>query len=243
MARGNWTPPPNWPRPPHPGWRPPPGWSPPPAWGPPPEGWNFYPEPTPGTAWWKLHWLHLAATAIVAIIIGASLAAGASGSTATRATASDATAKNSAATKAAENATKKAMSLKRDLTTETGRLTDARQSLKASRSEVAQLHHKLTAAKQSKARALAAKHSLRSQLTVANRSLAAAQSALRQARRQSVAPPSPPTRQPAVHSCTRTSTGNCIQGGEFCPGDSDGQMGYNADGKGYICRNGHWENP
>jgi hypothetical protein len=44
-------------------------------------------------------------------------------------------------------------------------------------------------------------------------------------------------------SCTQTSTGNCIQGGEFCAAAEAGQTGVDANGTEYVCRNGHWENP
>jgi hypothetical protein len=43
-------------------------------------------------------------------------------------------------------------------------------------------------------------------------------------------------------SCTLTSTGKCIQGGEFCAAAEDGQDGFDANGTEYVCRNGHWEN-
>lgn len=55
--------------------------------------------------------------------------------------------------------------------------------------------------------------------------------------------PSPPS-QPH-HSCTRTSTGSCIQGGEFCPQADYGQVGYDASGDAYTCTGDrthpHWE--
>lgn len=46
-----------------------------------------------------------------------------------------------------------------------------------------------------------------------------------------------------AHSCTLTSTGNCIRGGEFCPASATGHNGYDIDGRRYVCRNGHWETP
>lgn len=51
------------------------------------------------------------------------------------------------------------------------------------------------------------------------------------------------------HSCTTTSSGNCIQGGQFCPQASEDETGYDANGRSYVCRdsNGdghpHWEIP
>jgi hypothetical protein len=58
------------------------------------------------------------------------------------------------------------------------------------------------------------------------------------------APPvsKPPTRH---HTCTTTSSGSCIQGGEFCPQADYGLAGYDADGRRYICTGDnthpHWE--
>jgi hypothetical protein len=52
---------------------------------------------------------------------------------------------------------------------------------------------------------------------------------------------------PAAHACTTTSSGSCIQGGEFCPQASYGQFGYDADGTRYECTGDsvhpHWEGP
>jgi Protein of unknown function (DUF1524) len=45
------------------------------------------------------------------------------------------------------------------------------------------------------------------------------------------------------HKCTRTSTGNCIKGGEFCPAADNGQTGYDANGQPWVCKHGHWESP
>jgi hypothetical protein len=57
-------------------------------------------------------------------------------------------------------------------------------------------------------------------------------------RRRAAAPP------PAT-SCTRTSTGSCIQGGDFCPQASYGDRGTDADGDVYTCTGDrvhpHWE--
>lgn len=45
------------------------------------------------------------------------------------------------------------------------------------------------------------------------------------------------------HSCTTTSSGSCIRGGEFCPSSKAGQFGWDAQGHKYICRDGHWRVP
>jgi hypothetical protein len=54
-------------------------------------------------------------------------------------------------------------------------------------------------------------------------------------------PPPAPTR----HSCTTTSSGNCIRGGQFCPKSDYGQTGYDASGTRYVCTGDashpHWE--
>lgn len=39
----------------------------------------------------------------------------------------------------------------------------------------------------------------------------------------------------AAHACTRTSSGSCIRGGQFCPQASYGTSGYDANGRRYIC--------
>jgi hypothetical protein len=50
-----------------------------------------------------------------------------------------------------------------------------------------------------------------------------------------------------THACTRTSSGTCIQGGQFCPQASYGHAGYDANGHRYICRGDrvhpHWMLP
>jgi predicted secreted protein len=50
-----------------------------------------------------------------------------------------------------------------------------------------------------------------------------------------------------VHACTRTSSGTCIQGGEFCPQAKYGQSGWDAQGRRYVCKGStvhpHWEIP
>jgi predicted secreted protein len=56
--------------------------------------------------------------------------------------------------------------------------------------------------------------------------------------------PTPPKPQ---HACTTTSSGSCIQGGEFCPQASYGQSGWDAAGRRYVCQGDsthpHWELP
>lgn len=64
----------------------------------------------------------------------------------------------------------------------------------------------------------------------------AERAAQRRAQRQYTPPPT---------SCTTTSTGSCIQGGEFCPQADYGQTGTDADGRTYTCtgdtEHPHWE--
>jgi hypothetical protein len=43
----------------------------------------------------------------------------------------------------------------------------------------------------------------------------------------------------AKHPCTKTSSGTCIQGGEFCPQSKYGQYGWDAAGRRYKCRGDH----
>jgi hypothetical protein len=43
----------------------------------------------------------------------------------------------------------------------------------------------------------------------------------------------------ARHACTKTSTGHCIAGGQFCPQASYGHAGYDARGRRYICKGDH----
>lgn len=62
-----------------------------------------------------------------------------------------------------------------------------------------------------------------------------------------VKPPVKPVHQAAQvsHSCTQTSTGSCIRGGEFCPQASYGHTGYDAGGRAWTCTGDrthpHWE--
>jgi hypothetical protein len=59
------------------------------------------------------------------------------------------------------------------------------------------------------------------------------------------AAPVPPTVTAPVQTppCTRTDSGTCIQGGEFCRDSDEGTYGYDANGRRYYCTNGHWEGP
>lgn len=47
------------------------------------------------------------------------------------------------------------------------------------------------------------------------------------------------------HKCTRTSSGTCIRGGEFCPAAKYGKHGWDAAGRRYTCKGSHahphWE--
>lgn len=49
------------------------------------------------------------------------------------------------------------------------------------------------------------------------------------------------------HACTRTSSGSCIRGGEFCPQSKFGQSGWDAVGRRYVCKGNrvhpHWMVP
>jgi hypothetical protein len=49
----------------------------------------------------------------------------------------------------------------------------------------------------------------------------------------------PTSAQLLAHPCTRTSSGTCIQGGQFCPQASYGQSGWDARGRRYVCRGDH----
>ena len=52
---------------------------------------------------------------------------------------------------------------------------------------------------------------------------------------------------PSKHACTLTSSGTCIQGGEFCPQAKYGQSGWDSAGRRYVCEGDqthpHWEKP
>lgn len=49
------------------------------------------------------------------------------------------------------------------------------------------------------------------------------------------------------HACTRTASGTCIQGGQFCPQKKYGQSGWDANGRRYVCKGDrthpHWYKP
>lgn len=53
------------------------------------------------------------------------------------------------------------------------------------------------------------------------------------------------TAQATSHSCTRTSSGSCIAGGQFCKQSMYGQIGYDASGRSWRCTGDrthpHWE--
>jgi hypothetical protein len=57
----------------------------------------------------------------------------------------------------------------------------------------------------------------------------------------------PATVAVVAHHCTRTTSGTCIQGGEFRKQSEYGQKGYDANGRKYICKGSrvhpHWEKP
>jgi hypothetical protein len=50
-----------------------------------------------------------------------------------------------------------------------------------------------------------------------------------------------------THPCTRTSTGTCIRGGQFCPQASYGHSGWDAQGHRWVCKGDHthphWMHP
>jgi hypothetical protein len=242
MNRGPWTPPPNWPKP-EPGWEPPPGWSPRPEWGPPPTGWNFYPHREPPVSWWRRHWLHLLAVGLLGLLIGASLSPSdattptASKSQAPRPTASvTVTVTPSVAADTLSSA--EAMALRR-------KLTAARQDLKTERKSESKVRHRLANTQTDLRRT---RHERDNAITAAKRAARRASSAQRQlastqaARRQAQSSPAPARVSP-THSCTHTSSGSCIQGGEFCPNASDGLTGYDANGRAHVCRDDHWRVP
>jgi len=49
------------------------------------------------------------------------------------------------------------------------------------------------------------------------------------------------------HSCTHTSSGTCIRGGQFCPQSKYGRSGWDAYGRRYVCKGNrthpHWMRP
>ena len=48
-------------------------------------------------------------------------------------------------------------------------------------------------------------------------------------------------------TCTKTSSGSCIRGGQFCPQASYGRSGWDARGRRYVCKGDrshpHWMLP
>lgn len=50
-----------------------------------------------------------------------------------------------------------------------------------------------------------------------------------------------------AHACTRTSSGTCIRGGQFCPQSKYRQSGWDAAGRRYVCKGDrthpHWMRP
>jgi hypothetical protein len=49
------------------------------------------------------------------------------------------------------------------------------------------------------------------------------------------------------HACTKTSSGTCIQGGQFCPQAKYLKSGWDAQGRRYVCKGNkthpHWMKP
>ena len=41
------------------------------------------------------------------------------------------------------------------------------------------------------------------------------------------------------HACTRTSSGKCISGGQFCPQAKYKESGWDAKGRRYVCKGNH----
>jgi hypothetical protein len=50
-----------------------------------------------------------------------------------------------------------------------------------------------------------------------------------------------------MRPCTRTSSGSCIRGGQFCPRAKYGKSGWDARGRRYVCKGNrshpHWMKP
>lgn len=51
----------------------------------------------------------------------------------------------------------------------------------------------------------------------------------------------------SAQTCTKTSSGSCIRGGQFCPQSSYGKSGYDVRGRRYVCKGDrthpHWMVP
>jgi hypothetical protein len=107
--------------------------------------------------------------------------------------------------------------------------------LDAAHAEVGRLHSDVSALQMRLRRA----QRLEADARAAKRSEAAA---LRRTEQESASNSGTPV-APAVTSCTQTSSGTCIQGGEFCASAEAGQYGTDANGRQYLCTDGHWENP
>ena len=93
---------------------------------------------------------------------------------------------------------------------------------------------------------------LKSELADAKGAEAAAKKELKSARALVATTTTPraatPTKAPsapASHACTTTSSGSCIQGGQFCRQALYGQTGYDGSGRKYTCTGDHthphWE--
>lgn len=50
-----------------------------------------------------------------------------------------------------------------------------------------------------------------------------------------------------ARGCTKTSSGTCIRGGQFCPRSKYGKSGWDARGRRYVCKGDrshpHWMRP
>jgi len=53
------------------------------------------------------------------------------------------------------------------------------------------------------------------------------------------APDSGTTHITHSRACTKTSTGKCIRGGQFCPQRKYGRSGWDAKGRRYVCKGNH----
>jgi hypothetical protein len=96
---------------------------------------------------------------------------------------------------------------------------------------------------------------LKSQLADAKDAEAAAKKKLKSAQALVATPATPATPKaatptktaaaPTSHACTKTSSGSCIQGGEFCRQALYGQTGYDGSGRKWTCTGDHvhphWE--
>lgn len=57
----------------------------------------------------------------------------------------------------------------------------------------------------------------------------------------------PVTAAASHHACTKTSSGKCIKGGEFCKQSQYNHSGWDAAGRRYVCKGNrthpHWQKP